>query len=111
MGNLNFQPTPEFPALQYLDSVDPGSQAERAGLRGGDFILEVGTRGMMSMLYVSFINSNRLADRPRGWGLGVGTSFWRYIVTIDMTSMLFLSISSKENNMFFRKQNSSFSLS
>ena len=81
------------------------------GLRGGDFILEVGTRGMMSMLYVSFINSNRLADRPRGWGLGVGTSFWRYIVTIDLTSMLFLSISSKENNMFFRKQNSSFSLS
>ena len=106
MGNLNFQPTPEFPALQYLDSVDPGSQAERAGLRGGDFILEVGTRGMtsllyvsfyaeraglrggdlilevgtrgmMSMLYVSFINSNRLADRPRGWGLGAETSSWR----------------------------------
>ncbi|KAK7494609.1 hypothetical protein BaRGS_00014262 [Batillaria attramentaria] len=41
VGNLNFQPTPEFPALQYLDSVDPGSQAERAGLRTGDFILEI----------------------------------------------------------------------
>ncbi|WAR09030.1 SHAN1-like protein [Mya arenaria] len=31
----------EFPALQYLDSVDPGSVSDRAGLHGGDFILEI----------------------------------------------------------------------
>ena len=55
MGNLNFQPTPEFPALQYLDSVDPGSQAERAGLRGGDFIMEVGTTGDMLCVHVKSI--------------------------------------------------------
>ena len=37
----NFIPTPRFPALQYFDSVDKGGLAERAGLRPGDFILEV----------------------------------------------------------------------
>ncbi|XP_060600298.1 SH3 and multiple ankyrin repeat domains protein 2-like isoform X2 [Ruditapes philippinarum] len=40
-GELDFRPTAEFPALQYLDSVDPGSVSDRAGLKGGDFILEI----------------------------------------------------------------------
>ncbi|XP_067674841.1 SH3 and multiple ankyrin repeat domains protein 3-like isoform X2 [Haliotis asinina] len=40
-GTLDFQPTPEFPALQYLDSVDQGSQADRVGLKAGDFLLEI----------------------------------------------------------------------
>ncbi|XP_052808727.1 SH3 and multiple ankyrin repeat domains protein 2-like isoform X2 [Mya arenaria] len=40
-GELDFRPTAEFPALQYLDSVDPGSVSDRAGLHGGDFILEI----------------------------------------------------------------------
>ena len=40
----NFIPTPEFPALQYFDSVDKGGSAEKAGLRPGDFILEVGSQ-------------------------------------------------------------------
>ena len=40
-GELDFRPTAEFPALQYLDSIDPGSAADRAGLKPGDFILEV----------------------------------------------------------------------
>ncbi|ESP03122.1 hypothetical protein LOTGIDRAFT_171725 [Lottia gigantea] len=40
-ASLEFQPTAEFPALQYLDSVDPGSQSDRAGLKTGDFILEI----------------------------------------------------------------------
>ncbi|XP_013070339.1 SH3 and multiple ankyrin repeat domains protein 2-like isoform X3 [Biomphalaria glabrata] len=41
-GTFNdFQPSAEYPALQYLDSVDVGSQADRAGLKKGDFILEI----------------------------------------------------------------------
>ncbi|XP_056013643.1 SH3 and multiple ankyrin repeat domains protein 3-like isoform X6 [Ostrea edulis] len=40
-GELDFRPTAEFPALQYLDSVDPGSRADRVGLKTGDFILEI----------------------------------------------------------------------
>uniref|UniRef100_H3CB10 SH3 and multiple ankyrin repeat domains protein 3 n=1 Tax=Tetraodon nigroviridis TaxID=99883 RepID=H3CB10_TETNG len=36
-----FVPTPAFPALQYLESVDQGGVAWRAGLRTGDFLIEV----------------------------------------------------------------------
>lgn len=39
-----FTPTPAFPALQYLESVDEGGVAWQAGLRTGDFLIEVGTR-------------------------------------------------------------------
>lgn len=39
-----FTPTPAFPALQYLESVDEGGVAWRAGLRMGDFLIEVRTR-------------------------------------------------------------------
>nr|XP_034334437.1 SH3 and multiple ankyrin repeat domains protein 3 isoform X4 [Crassostrea gigas] len=40
-AELDFRPSAEFPALQYLDNVDPGSRADRAGLKTGDFILEI----------------------------------------------------------------------
>lgn len=39
-----FTPTPAFPALQYLESVDEGGVAWQAGLRTGDFLIEVGHR-------------------------------------------------------------------
>uniref|UniRef100_A0A8C4SSR5 Uncharacterized protein n=1 Tax=Erpetoichthys calabaricus TaxID=27687 RepID=A0A8C4SSR5_ERPCA len=38
-----FTPTPAFPALQYLESVDEGGVAWQAGLRTGDFLIEVST--------------------------------------------------------------------
>jgi len=40
-GMLMFKPTPEVPALQYFETVSPGSAAERAGLQLGDYLLEV----------------------------------------------------------------------
>ena len=39
--NVQFVPSEKMPALQYLDSVEKGSVADKAGLRAGDFILEV----------------------------------------------------------------------
>ncbi|KAK3535285.1 hypothetical protein QTP70_007440, partial [Hemibagrus guttatus] len=36
-----FTPTPAFPALQYLESVDEGGVAWQAGLRNGDFLIEM----------------------------------------------------------------------
>ena len=40
-GLLNFKPTPETPSLQYFESVASGSPAQIAGLRPGDYLLEV----------------------------------------------------------------------
>ncbi|CAF5201195.1 unnamed protein product, partial [Rotaria magnacalcarata] len=36
-----FQPTRSFPALQFLDSIEKGSNAEKAGLKKNDYILEI----------------------------------------------------------------------
>ena len=38
---VEFTPSPAFPAVQYLESVDPNGPAYEAGLRDGDFIIEV----------------------------------------------------------------------
>ena len=36
-----FQPSPSFPALQFLDSIEKGSNADKAGLKQNDYVLEV----------------------------------------------------------------------
>ncbi|EDO42616.1 predicted protein, partial [Nematostella vectensis] len=38
---LDFQPTLEFPALQYIGEVERGGEADRKGVKCKDFILEV----------------------------------------------------------------------
>nr|CAH7731732.1 unnamed protein product [Callosobruchus chinensis] len=38
---LDLTPSEKCPALQYLDDVDPGGVADMAGLRKGDFLLEI----------------------------------------------------------------------
>lgn len=40
---VTFTPTPQVPALQYIGNVEPGGSAELAGLKTGDFLLEVCT--------------------------------------------------------------------
>lgn len=37
----SFKPTPQTPAAQFFENVDPGSAAEKAGIKKGDFVLEV----------------------------------------------------------------------
>ncbi|CAH1250604.1 SHANK1 [Branchiostoma lanceolatum] len=39
--NVPFTPTLAHPALQYMESIDPSSVAERAGLKKGDFLLQI----------------------------------------------------------------------
>lgn len=46
-----FTPTPAFPALQYLESVDEGGVAWQAGLRTGDFLIEVGMQVIVSFCW------------------------------------------------------------
>lgn len=36
-----FRPTAKVPAMQRLNCIDPGSLADRVGLKPGDFIVEV----------------------------------------------------------------------
>lgn len=40
-ADVKFEPTPEIPALQFLENVDKGSNAEKAGLKPFDFVIEV----------------------------------------------------------------------
>ncbi|XP_054998994.1 SH3 and multiple ankyrin repeat domains protein 2 isoform X4 [Sorex araneus] len=44
-----FTPTPAFPALQYLESVDEGGVAWQAGLRTGDFLIEVNSENVVKV--------------------------------------------------------------
>ncbi len=41
---MHFQPSPEVPALQYVGSVEEKGAAAEAGLKTGDFIIEVRTQ-------------------------------------------------------------------
>uniref|UniRef100_A0A8C2WW23 SH3 and multiple ankyrin repeat domains 2a n=1 Tax=Cyclopterus lumpus TaxID=8103 RepID=A0A8C2WW23_CYCLU len=60
-----FTPTPAFPALQYLESVDEGGVAWQAGLRTGDFLIEVNQDNVVKVGHRQVVNmirhgSNRL---------------------------------------------------
>ena len=48
---MQLKPSERCPALQYLDSVDPGGVADMAGLKPGDFLIEV--RNYSSKTYVN----------------------------------------------------------
>ena len=45
---IDFVPTPQYPALQYIGDVDKGGVAERAGLKAGDFVLEINNENVIS---------------------------------------------------------------
>ena len=41
VNKLEFRPSAKIPALQYVGDVEPGGEAERRGVKKGDYILEV----------------------------------------------------------------------
>uniref|UniRef100_A0A672MWD9 SH3 and multiple ankyrin repeat domains 2a n=1 Tax=Sinocyclocheilus grahami TaxID=75366 RepID=A0A672MWD9_SINGR len=51
-----FIPTPAFPALQYLESVDEGGDAWQMGLRTGDFLIEVNHQNVVKMGHRQVVN-------------------------------------------------------
>ncbi|XP_018419920.1 PREDICTED: SH3 and multiple ankyrin repeat domains protein 3 isoform X1 [Nanorana parkeri] len=51
-----FTPTPAFPALQYLESVDVDGVAWRAGLRTGDFLIEVNGVNVVKVGHKQVVN-------------------------------------------------------
>lgn len=52
-----FTPTPAFPALQYLESVDVEGVAWRACLRTGDFLIEVIKDLLFNCFFISWMNT------------------------------------------------------
>ncbi|KAI5616172.1 SH3 and multiple ankyrin repeat domains protein 2 isoform X2, partial [Silurus asotus] len=54
-----FSPTPAFPALQYLESVDEGGVAWQAGLRTGDFLIEVNKDNVVKVGHKQVVNMIR----------------------------------------------------
>nr|XP_028607767.1 SH3 and multiple ankyrin repeat domains protein 1 isoform X2 [Podarcis muralis] len=54
-----FTPTPAFPALQYLESVDEGGVAWQAGLRMGDFLIEVNGQNVVKVGHRQVVNMIR----------------------------------------------------
>uniref|UniRef100_A0A8D3BWF3 SH3 and multiple ankyrin repeat domains 2 n=1 Tax=Scophthalmus maximus TaxID=52904 RepID=A0A8D3BWF3_SCOMX len=54
-----FTPTPAFPALQYLESVDEGGVAWQAGLRTGDFLIEVNQEIVVKVGHRQVVNMIR----------------------------------------------------
>ncbi|CAF0970670.1 unnamed protein product [Adineta ricciae] len=51
-----FQPTPSFPALQFLDSIEKGSNADKAGLKQNDYVLEINDINVISMPHEECVN-------------------------------------------------------
>ncbi|XP_053576529.1 SH3 and multiple ankyrin repeat domains protein 2 isoform X2 [Bombina bombina] len=54
-----FNPTAAFPALQYLESVDEDGVAWQAGLRTGDFLIEVNNENVVKVGHRQVVNMIR----------------------------------------------------
>ena len=57
--HIEFNPSPQFPALQYIGEVDKGGVADKAGLKAGDFVLAINGEEVISATHsyaVSLIN-------------------------------------------------------
>jgi len=53
---MKFHPSPQVPALQYVGSVEEAGAADLAGLRTGEFIIEVCNHHKLALLHVVLYN-------------------------------------------------------
>ena len=51
-----FTPSPSFPALQFLDSIEKGSNADKPGLKQNDYVLEVDFSFKFSSFFLIFLD-------------------------------------------------------
>lgn len=58
---MQLRPSERFPALQYLDDVDPGGVADMAGLRPGDFLLTINGEDVTSASHEQVVEMIRSA--------------------------------------------------
>ncbi|CAF2809652.1 unnamed protein product [Rotaria sp. Silwood2] len=73
-----FQPTPSFPALQFLDSIEKGSNADKAGLKQNDYVLEINDVNVISMPHEECVNLIKRA----------GDTLALKVVTANTSSMI-----------------------
>ncbi|CAF1634071.1 unnamed protein product [Adineta ricciae] len=73
-----FQPTPSFPALQFLDSIEKGSNADKAGLKQNDYVLEINRINVISTPHEDCVNLIKRA----------GDTLALKVVTVHMPSVL-----------------------
>ena len=74
-------PSEKCPGLQYMDDVDPGGVADMAGLRKGDFLLEVicsffDLEPLLNIFYISDQCSRCTRSQPRDRG-SADPPIWR----------------------------------
>lgn len=55
---MELTPSARYPALQYLDDVDQGGVADLAGLRKGDFLIQVRLSDINLILNKNYLNKN-----------------------------------------------------
>lgn len=67
-----FRPTPKYPGLQYMESVQEGSNAYIAGLRSGDFITTV---SWAWQFIIRFDKGPRRCSLDAGVGFSVKSRF------------------------------------
>ncbi|KAK3726286.1 hypothetical protein QZH41_012714, partial [Actinostola sp. cb2023] len=53
---LNFKPSKEFPALQYIGEVEPGGEADFKGVKNDDFIIEVNDEDITTATHSHVVN-------------------------------------------------------
>lgn len=53
---MDLRPSEKCPGLQYLDDVDPGGVADMAGLKKGDFLLEINNEDVSSASHEHVVN-------------------------------------------------------
>ncbi|CAF3616590.1 unnamed protein product [Rotaria sp. Silwood1] len=73
-----FQPSPSFPALQFLDSIEKGSNADKAGLKQNDYVLEINSVNVVSMPHEECVNLIKRA----------GDTLALKVVTANTSSMI-----------------------
>lgn len=94
-----FQPTLEVPALQYLEKVESGSAANRAGLKSGDFILEVnGTN-------VSTMSHEAVVQLIRNSGETLGMKVITVPVTLSPSMSSMISLDQTQSSGMMRQSN------